>query len=329
MKSSYCTKSTIVGAFVALSLAAWTCSGVSILGKPVKFGHQTNIVIWNPATHIEHFVRDAHFNSEAKDFGFIAPTPTNPEISEASEDAFVLLAALKPPDRNHEAAKAAAASTDAAPAPRVVQDVHVAGYHAVTLLASDSAGLATWMKQHGYATTPAIQKWTDFYVKKHWYLTAFKVENRDEVLATGTIRLTFKTDKPFNPYYVPSDNIPQIHHRTGGLSLYFISSETYDGHVGEAGEWVKQEWASGISEGMKREIATDLKLDPSELPAGARVQFFHDRSFPRDAKDDLYFTLSPVQPQDNARQMRVLQIFGFVLITGLAFWRWISIKPKA
>src|SRR5580658_8291337 len=63
--------------------SALACSGVGPPGKPVVFGDQTNIIIWDEAHHTEHFIRNANFRSGADDFGFIAPTPAKPQLSEA------------------------------------------------------------------------------------------------------------------------------------------------------------------------------------------------------------------------------------------------------
>src|SRR5437868_12487791 len=74
----------------------WACSGVGPPGKPVVFGDQTNIVIWDEARHTEHFIRNANFKSGADNFGFIAPTPGKPHLNEASNQAFYTLANLAP-----------------------------------------------------------------------------------------------------------------------------------------------------------------------------------------------------------------------------------------
>src|SRR5579872_7491387 len=75
---------------------AWACSGVGPPGRPVVFGDQTNIIIWDEAHHLEHFIRNANFRSGADNFGFIAPTPGKPELKEASNQAFYTLASLAP-----------------------------------------------------------------------------------------------------------------------------------------------------------------------------------------------------------------------------------------
>src|SRR5579862_8909895 len=81
---------------VLTTCSALACSGVGPPGKPVVFGDQTNIIIWDEAHQTEHFIRNANFRSGADNFGFIAPTPGKPELHEASTKAFYTLASLAP-----------------------------------------------------------------------------------------------------------------------------------------------------------------------------------------------------------------------------------------
>ena len=45
----------------------------------VRIADQEILVVWNPATKTEHFIRQASFRSQAKGFGFLVPTPTPPQ----------------------------------------------------------------------------------------------------------------------------------------------------------------------------------------------------------------------------------------------------------
>src|SRR5580704_6736498 len=85
----------VLGATV-IAGSVWACSGVGPRGKPVVFGGQTNIIIWDARHHTEHFIRNANFRSGADNFGFIAPTPNKPDLHEASNKAFYTLASLQP-----------------------------------------------------------------------------------------------------------------------------------------------------------------------------------------------------------------------------------------
>jgi hypothetical protein len=83
-------------AAIGLNAGAFACCAVSTLNRIVQFGAQTNIIVWDPVSKTEHFVRNAQFTTDAKDFGFIAPTPTKPTLSKASRGAFETLARLQP-----------------------------------------------------------------------------------------------------------------------------------------------------------------------------------------------------------------------------------------
>jgi hypothetical protein len=46
----------VVLAASLLSGSVFACSGVGPIGKPVVFGDQTTIIIWDEAHHTEHFI---------------------------------------------------------------------------------------------------------------------------------------------------------------------------------------------------------------------------------------------------------------------------------
>ena len=66
-------------------------------GKPVVNADQTVIIIWDAASKTEHFIRQASFKSEADDFGFLVPTPSEPELMESGNEGFPYLAKLNYP----------------------------------------------------------------------------------------------------------------------------------------------------------------------------------------------------------------------------------------
>jgi hypothetical protein len=196
---------------------AVACGAVTFALEAAFFAGQTNIIVWDEATKTEHFVRNAKFTSTAGDLGFLAPSPSLPTLVEVDEVAFETLAsAVAEFERKVKESKltigcSGAATEDAAGVGSVeeLQTIHVAGYVATTLKASDPAALSIWMKKNGYASTPQIQKWSDFYIKKGWLLTAFKVNSELGSGETGTVMMSFTTDRPFNPYYVPKENFPR------------------------------------------------------------------------------------------------------------------------
>jgi hypothetical protein len=305
----------------------FACCGVSTLGRPLRFGDQTNIIVWNASSHTEHFIRDALFDTDAKDFGFIAPTPSKPELAEASDLAFETLARLRPAHTR----SGLFGMMDLVPGAKavgviVIQEKDVAGFHATTLLASDSKALANWMRKNGYQTTPAVETWTKFYIAKGWYLTAFKVKNSSEQASTGTVRISFKTDEPFNPYYVPSDNIDPRNKRL--LRVFFVSDASYAPTIGHTGHWTNLKWRAPVPDATASRLAQQLKIPASEIPAGAQVESFEDNRFPRAVSDDIYFRPGNLQAEEETESdagsplpLPLLEIGGVVVagVIGVSF----------
>lgn len=269
---------------------AYACSGVGPRGQPVVFGDQTNIVIWDEAHHTEHFIRNATFKSGADDFGFIAPTPAAPKLNKASNRAFFTLAALQPVAvfKGGFGGAGAARGMSKSAEVQVIQEADVAGYHATTLKSMDAHAINDWMNQHGYVSTPEVEKWAERYCSRGWYLTAFKVIDKSKLIAsTGTVRMSFKTDKPFNPFYVPKTNIPI--NGGGTLRVYFVSVGDYDAHIGHGETWQTPQWTSPIPEASAALLAKQVELPFYSVPDNCQVETFVDNNFPRPAKDDIYF----------------------------------------
>src|SRR5437660_2921441 len=76
----------------------WACCPAPPPGKPVVNADQTVIILWDAATRTQHFIRRASFQSEADDFGFIVPSPSQPELEESGNDAFPYLLKLTEPE---------------------------------------------------------------------------------------------------------------------------------------------------------------------------------------------------------------------------------------
>jgi hypothetical protein len=76
----------------AAPLLLWSpapaCCPAPPSGKAVVNADQTVLIIWDAATKTEHFIRQASFKSEADDFGFLVPSPTQPELDESGNEAF-------------------------------------------------------------------------------------------------------------------------------------------------------------------------------------------------------------------------------------------------
>src|SRR5205823_2419398 len=161
----------------------------------------------------EHFIRKASFQSEADDFGFLVPTPAQPELAESGNEAFPYLLELTKPEIKQVSApsggmgcgcssssKSRAPGLAAPEAVVVLDEKLVAGFNAVVLQAESAGALVGWLKDNGYAFSPEVQAWAKPYVEAGWKITALKVAKDEQgkekkSVTASALRLTFKTDR--------------------------------------------------------------------------------------------------------------------------------------
>jgi hypothetical protein len=297
-------------------------------GKPVVNADQTVVLLWDPATKTEHFIRQASFKSDADDFGFLIPTPTQPELNESGDAAFPFLKKLTEPEIKRVPRPSRgmgcgcaptssdagwAAGKAAAPDVRVLEEKMVAGFNAVVLEADSADVLVTWLKDHGYAFSPEMEAWAKPYVEKGWKVTALKVAKdkdgkTERDVAASALRLTFKTDKPLFPYREPD---PKSAAETLGvkdrlLRIYFISDGRYNGELTKDDPWTgKVAWSDKLKPEDRTKLLDLLKLPEGAGPAEWRLTEFEDPWPYRAAPADLYF--SPDSDQGNVKRPPIIE----------------------
>ena len=172
-----------------ISHSVKACCPAGPKGRSVVNADQTVIIIWDAARKMQHFIRKASFKSEADDFGFLVPSPSQPELAESSNDAFVrnLSEVAKPEikwverprtrDENDERDKKKDTKKEYV---KVLEHKLVAGFNAAVLETNSTAALVQWLKDNGYAFSPAVEAWAKPYVDAGWKITALKVaKNKD------------------------------------------------------------------------------------------------------------------------------------------------------
>ena len=296
------------------------CAAAPPPGSVVSVAEESAVIVWDEATKTEHFVRRATFRSEAKDFGFLVPTPSKPELAEASDTSFAQLEEVIRPDVVHEhhtgikptvliamlfmlTSRSKSEPFEAALAPvRVLEEKRVAGFDAVVLEADDAGALEQWLKDHGYAQRPALAEWLAPYVQKKWKLTAFKVadptpNSAPQTLGTSAVRMSFHTDRPFFPYREPRDqreSLPPSRSTPRSLRVFFVGASRASGTIGEAATTFAgtTPWSGPLD--------TSRALLPVPAPPGAWLTVFQDDSSPRPGTDELWFDRSkdpaPIKP---------------------------------
>lgn len=289
------------------------CAPVPHPGQWVDISDESALIVWDEKSKTEHFIRRANFVTQASDFGFLVPTPTQPELGEVSDRIFETAGYLTAPKHIYEhkvrtefgfgdfwndavksVATTSAIAPNAMPKVQVLDEKQVAGFDAAVLRADDATALSEWLSDHGYESRPALTEWLKWYIDHHWIITAFKVSgNQDGNVQSKSLRMTFQTSNPFYPYREPED----MRHPSGQgarkLRLFFLSNERYEGHLGDEGAWPgKPVWANDIKSMVHNLTAMIDPNDPEVQQSVKDVKYlteFEDDSFPRPGTDELYF----------------------------------------
>jgi hypothetical protein len=293
------------------SAVAPACCPASRPGRPVVNSDQTVIIIWDAASKTEHFIRKASFKSDADDFGFLVPTPSQPNLDESGNEAFAFLHELTEPEKIIRprptggigcGCSGAGDSKDKGIARRVavklLEEKEVAGFHAVVLETKSANDLVNWLKDHGYAFSPEMEAWAKPYVEAAWKITALKVvkdkaNNDTRSVAASALRLTFKTDRPLFPYREPDYKTSAQTLGAGRrlLRIYLIADARYQGELTKEDPWTgKVAWANKLSPEDRMKVLELLKLPETTGPTNWWLTEFEDQWPYQVASGDVYFS---------------------------------------
>lgn len=254
----------------------------------VEFTGQSNIIIWDERNQMEHFIRSAKFSSTAKEFDFVAPTPSVPEVSVAKKEAFDFLRKLTmpPPPVTRNPGGFGGTSGGTSPGSvQVFQETEVGNFHVVTLKASDTIALKKWFADNQYAVSATQDEWFNHYIKKNWFLTAFRVIAGKKDIKTEAIRMSFPTKTPYNPYYVPREN--WFH--GAQLELFLVSAKEMQGIVDQKLWNAVPQGKAVLPHKNYLKFSQDLGLNEGDIPSNMMVYRYLDYEFAWGAKDDLFF----------------------------------------
>ncbi len=251
--------SLAVGASVAaLSQPAAGCAPAPPAGEQVVTQREDALIVWDAPNRREHFVRRAAFGGVSKEFGFLVPAPSRPELAEASEAAFSTLAQATAPAVVSESRWVAAPvgctmlpwlflgsrSKAAEPLPRdassvtLLEEKRVAGLDATVLEASSADALAAWLEARGFAFRPALMEWVQPYLRAGWTITAFRYAAGARLpasnLASSALRMSFVTDAPLYPYREPADQ-PSVTGRE--LRLFLLAAKRLEPAAPAGATW--------------------------------------------------------------------------------------------
>ncbi|HYC59393.1 MAG TPA: DUF2330 domain-containing protein [Thermoanaerobaculia bacterium] len=294
----------VIGLLLPTSEAS-ACAPAPRMGERVNVAEEAAVIVWDPASKTEHFIRRATFTGEAREFGFLVPTPTVPVLARVDDGVFDRMHGLTTRRTEYAiekkidwtpllflpfASRHKGETMVGSRAPvEVLSTQKVAGYDAAILDATDATALSRWLADNGYATTPDLAQWLDVYVAQRWIISAFKIDKSADAITarTSAVRMSFATSEPFFPYREPASqregaSEPRV------LKVWFIGPERVTGRVaGQA--WTGQLFWS--------EAFRDLEAGGVKIAGGQRLTAFEDHATPRPGVADLYFVRDRDQDQ--------------------------------
>lgn len=295
---------------------ASACCAVAAAGSRVVNADQTVIMIWDEASQTQHFIRKADFRTDGADVGFLVPSPSRPTLSESGNKAFALLADITAPPVSRSGGiplgcSVASPAAESLQSVRVIEEKRVAGYDATVLTARSGDALVAWLKQHGYAFSPAVAAWAQPYLGGDWHFTALKLAkdstSSKQPLKAGALRISFRTQRPLFPYREPDSQASagalDVPDRL--LRLYFIAHTAYRGEIDGGHKWSgKSVWSRDITS-HRSELLRELELPQNTGPATWWLTEFEDRWPYTRAAGDLYFFPDP-HPRELRREQSSL-----------------------
>jgi hypothetical protein len=261
------------------AIPSLACAPVPGEGRFVRIDTEEAFIVWDQGAKREHFIRRAAFDTDAKDFGFLVPTPSRPELAEAEDATFATLGSITG-GGPHE--KSVSAVT-------VLEQKVVSGFDAAVLEATDATSLDGWLKEHGYPSSPELVDWYRPYVENGWKVTAFKIAAGTPTVTTKPVRMSFQTERPFFPYREPLSKAKGKGERL--LRVYFLADARFEGAVAGGSPWPGAPvWSNAITEEDRLKLLKVAGLPIMAGGGGRWLTEFEDRASPRSGADELYFS---------------------------------------
>lgn len=194
----------LVAAFTAAGMvapaAACACGAPTPPdGMTVSVGEERALVTYDGTTQRIDMVLD--MLAEGADTGLVVPTPAPATVSLGQSSLFAALARqTRPIVETVENWWDSPGDGSAGGAPTVLTEVDLGPIQAVTLAASDAAGLEAWLAANGYRIDPAVQELFADYIARGWSFAALKLTAEGRLSGSlDPVRLEFPTTEPVYP----------------------------------------------------------------------------------------------------------------------------------
>jgi hypothetical protein len=167
---------------------------------------------------VETLVLSTSFRGDAKDFAWIVPTPSKPDVSKGTQEVFTNLQKYTQESslrlENVGGTLGLGGSQTATDSVTVIEEKQVDYYDVAVLAATDKDALANWLKEKGYNFPESASYLLQEYINNNWYFVAMRVNpeslaftNVNQQLRSGgatPVVLRFSTERIVYPLRISS-----------------------------------------------------------------------------------------------------------------------------
>ncbi|MBI4708929.1 MAG: DUF2330 domain-containing protein, partial [Candidatus Portnoybacteria bacterium] len=167
--------------------------------------------------NVETLILSTTFRGSAKDFGWVVPVPSKPEVSRGSDEIFTSLDELTRVENNYFPNPLGGLGINDSvqkEAPVLVVETKKIDYYDITVLtASDSQALAEWLEKNRYQFPQNSSYILDSYISNQWYFVAIKIDASSASFKISSqlreghmvpLKLEFSTDRIVFPLKISS-----------------------------------------------------------------------------------------------------------------------------
>jgi hypothetical protein len=210
----------LVHVLLLVPISAWADGGlIAPYGYEIYELSQLALVLFDDTEGVETLILQAEFQGEVRDFAWLIPTPSPPDLGTVDGDLFRDLAYLTEPDtRDRTTGCGCDEGVRYAPAPTLfgnavhVYDQRTVGIYRTLTVGADSAdvladSLGIWGYLHD-GNRQEVEEALQFYIDKSWVFVGVRFDTTSDnyqirggylFSVPDPIRLTFESDVPVYP----------------------------------------------------------------------------------------------------------------------------------
>lgn len=284
--------------------------GGFIARDPIWEPSQVAILRHDANAGIEELILQVQFFGETRDFAWIVPVPSIPEIATADPEIFRECDLLTAPiNRTRDRGWGCGGDYDVYTQPAdgdltIYSEETVGIYQTLTVGSDDATILADSLSAWGYlheGNSELMRDVLDHYIEQSWVFVAMRIDTTqaldpvEEGLWYGAldpIGLRFETEQPVYPLRI---SVISADHQTD-LRLFAITHQRVDF------EGAKTEYANAIDAIELRNIRNQYPMLATLLSEGSFLTRLYARIGPEQMNDDLY--LKPAATNEEFRPIR-------------------------